>query len=661
MVRCDRRRIVHSRCVTPASNPAASGFLAWTHRVSCIRLDVSLDNGPLTLALAMLVGVVAQGVGHHIRIPGIVLLLVAGVGLGPDGADVIRPSAMGSGLPAIVGYAVAIILFEGGLSLRLADLRSQATPIRRLVTTGGLVTAALATFAARAFMDWDWRLSILFGTLVIVTGPTVVTPLVRRLRLSDQLTSILVAEGIFIDAIGATIAVVALEVAIAPSNVAAAAGALSIFLRFGIGAVIGVGGGLLIVLLHRTPRLVPHGLESVLVLAITVAVFHTSDAIIGESGITAAIVAGLVVGNVDLRARAKIAEFNEELTVLLVATLFVLLAADVRLDDVFALGWRGVAVVVALMLVVRPANVFASTFRTTLTLNEKLYLSWIAPRGIVAAAVASLFALELAHDGVSGGVEMRALVFVVIAATVTVQGLTAAVVGNLLKVRKPARSGTLILGGNALARFVAAALRGRGERVVLVERAGDICAVARQAGFDVVEGDGLESSTLEAAGIAGVGRAIGLTPNEHVNFVFARLVGDDYPGPELAIALEQHDGGITPPMLERYDVGLLFGTEHDLLAWLDRSRRHVVELERWRLRGQPQTALEEIPGDLVLPILLTRASSTALFIRGTELRTDDELDFAIAGDEGERARAWLLARGWAAVGVVANAPPPAGA
>lgn len=608
---------------------------------------MSLDSGPLTLALAMLIGVFAQGVGRHAHIPGIVLLLAAGVSLGPDGANLIRPEAMGSGLSALVGFSVAVILFEGGLSLRVADLRAQAKPIRRLVTFGAVITGVLAALAARAIMPWDWRLSILFGTLVIVTGPTVVTPLVRRLRLSSNLTSILIAEGIFIDAIGATIAVVALEVAIAPTRGEAATGALSIFLRFGTGAVVGFAGGALLVGLLRVARWVPHGLEKVLVLAMTLAVFQVSDALVGESGITAAIVAGLLVGNVGLRLHDKIAEFNEELTVLLVATLFVLLAADVRLADVVALGWPGVGVVATLMLVVRPVTVFASTYGTELTWREKLYLSWIAPRGIVAAAVASLFAIELAHDGVVGGVEMRALVFVVIASTVTIQGLSAALVGNALGVRKPSRSGYVILGANALARVFAQALQSVGQRVVLVERAQEIATVARDARFEIVEGDGLDPTVIEEAGIDGASGAIGLTPNENVNFLFARMIADDYHGLELWIALEQFDNGVTPAMTERHGIGVLSGAEHDLLAWLDRARQRAVRIERWRVGATRESeALAEIPGDVVLPLVIVRDATGRPFARGTSLRAGDELHFAIVEEHGDRARAWLMARGW---------------
>jgi NhaP-type Na+/H+ or K+/H+ antiporter len=611
---------------------------------------MTLDHAPLTLAVAMLAGVVAQAAARHARVPGIVLLLALGVALGPDGADLVRPHTLDAGLQAFVGFAVAIILFEGALNIRFAALRRQALSIRRLVTLGALITGLLATLAAWLVMPWDWRPAVLFGTLVMVTGPTVVNPLVRRLRLAPHLAGILVAEGIFVDALGATVAVVALEIVLADSSRAAAVEAVSIVLRFGTGALVGGISGLTLVALLRVRRLVPTGLENVLALAVAVAAYQVSDAIVSESGLTAAIVGGLIVGNVPTRRLGEIAEFKEQLTDLLVATLFVLLTADVRMSDVFDLGWRGVAVVGLLVVIVRPAMVFVSTFRTELTRPDKLCLSWIAPRGIVAAAVASLFAAELAHAGVSGGTELRALVFVVIATTVTVQGLSAGLVAERLGVRLPRRSGAMILGANPLARLVARVLQGTGQRVILVESREELCEQARVEGLEVVRGDGLDPDLLIEAGIESVERCIGMTPNESVNFLFARRVAEELRGPSLAVLLERHDAGVTPKMADDHDVEVLFAAETNVLHWLDVIRRGGVLVQRWRFeRGEERGALAELPHDEVLPVVLRRGADFAVVTSDSQPRPGDELVLAIGADHLELATAWLTARGWRCV------------
>lgn len=612
---------------------------------------MDLDRGPLTLALAMLVGVLAQAAARHARIPGIVLLLALGVGLGPDGADLVRPHLLGAALPAFIGFAVAIILFEGALNTRIATLRAQGLAIRRLITLGALVTAVLATAAAWLLMPWDWRLSVLFGTLVIVTGPTVVNPLVRRLRLAPRLAEILLAEGILIDAVGATVAVVALEVVIAETTRAAAGEALSIFLRFGTGALLGGAAGLGLAGLLRVPRLVPAGLENVLALAVAVASFQASDAVVPESGLTAVIAAGLVIGNQPVRRLGQIAEFKEQLTDLLVATLFVLLAADVRMTDVEALGWRGALVVALLVLVVRPATVFASTRGTGLTVRDKLCLSWIGPRGIVAAAVASLFARQLAAEGIAGGQQLRGLVFVVIATTVTVQGLTAGLVASALGVRLPARRGAVILGANPLARLVAHVLHRLGQPTVLIETRPEICAAARAEGLRVVQGDGLHGETLFAAGVDSAAWCLGLTPNEQVNFLFARRISEEYRGPAVAILLERHDQGVTVAMAEHHDVDVLFRAETNVLDWLDHARRGEVAVERWRLDGDPADALTELPVDDALPLVRIRGDDVAPCTSQAALRAGDQVVWALRQPGRMQVSAWLAQRGWRVVDI----------
>jgi NhaP-type Na+/H+ or K+/H+ antiporter len=201
----------------PGARPSSPSS-RWPDVARSRRYSGAVDSPSLTLALAMLVGIAAQAIARHLRLPGVVLVLAAGVLVGPDGLDLVRPGAMGGALHDFVGFAIALILFEGGLHMQLQRLRQQAVPIRRFVTLGALITAIGGTLTALLWMDWPWQLAILFGTLVVVTGPTVITPLVRRLRLHPHLATILEAEGIFIDAVGATVAVVALEVALVPTG-----------------------------------------------------------------------------------------------------------------------------------------------------------------------------------------------------------------------------------------------------------------------------------------------------------------------------------------------------------------------------------------------------------------------------------------------------------
>ena len=401
-------------------------------------------NPALIVAIALAVGVIAQTIARHVRLPGIVLLLGAGLVLGPDVLGVLEPADLGAALEVLVGFSVAVILFDGGLNLNFKRMRSQAPAIQRLLSLGVVVTAGGGALAARLCLGWPWLPCILFGTLVIVTGPTVVTPLLRRIKVRKNLETILETEGVLIDAVGAVVAVVALEIAVGDSVAAEALGGPA---RLLIGAAVGLGGGLLLAVALRVHRLIPEGFETIFTLSLALATYQLSNALMEESGIMAAIVAGAVVGNAGARSFREIREFKEQLTVMLIGMLFVLLAADVRVADVIALGRPGLLVVLALIFVVRPLNVLACTAGTGLNWREKAFLSWVAPRGIVAAAVASLFAERLAHHGQDVGTQLRALVFLVIAATVVVQGATAGTMARLLKVRRPSQQGFRHAGG----------------------------------------------------------------------------------------------------------------------------------------------------------------------------------------------------------------------
>ncbi|NNE43521.1 MAG: sodium:proton antiporter, partial [Gemmatimonadetes bacterium] len=485
------------------------------------------SDAALTIAVAIAAGLVSTALARHARLPAIVLLLATGAILGPDVLGVVQPQALGSALHTLVGFAVAVILFEGGLNLHLGRIRRESVAIRRLITIGSLITVAGAAFAARTMLGWDARSAILFGTLVIVTGPTVIGPLLRRIKLKKKLQTLLEAEGVLIDPVGAIVAVVALDVALQPSFPSLAMGVVGVAMSLGSGALVGFVGGWLITFLLRPERLIPEGLENTFALAMVLLLFHLSNSIAAEAGIAAVTVAGVVVGNTRHRSLRDLMEFKEQLTVLLIGMLFVILAADVRFAELQELGWAGVGTVLFLMLVVRPINIWACTWASDFTTKERAFLSWIAPRGIVAAAVASFFAGELDRAGLPGGSQLRAMVFLVIAITVTVQGLTGGFIAKWLGVRRVTK-GIAILGAGPLARAVGRSLRDAGEEVLFLDSNPDASHAAESEDFKVVFGNGLEESTMLRAGMDGLAGCIGLTPNAEVNLLFARKAREEF-------------------------------------------------------------------------------------------------------------------------------------
>jgi NhaP-type Na+/H+ or K+/H+ antiporter len=488
-------------------------------------------NPALTVAVALAAGMVAQAAARHLRVPGIVLLLATGVLLGPDVLALVHPQDLGGTLHTLVGFAVAIILFEGGLNLEFKKIRRQASSIRRLNSVGAVITAVGGSLAAHLLLGWDWTRSILFGTLVIVTGPTVINPLLRRLRVHRQLATVLEAEGVLIDAIGAVVAVVALEVALSPAGSSLAHSSFDVLTRLGLGILMGAAGGLLIAGLLRVHRLLPEGLENVFTLSMVLALFQSADALVHESGIVAVTTAGILVGNSKTQALRDLREFKEQLTVLFIALLFVLLAADVRLGEVAQMGWAGMGTVLALMLLVRPLNVLVCTAGSDLNTREKLFLSWVAPRGIVAAAVASLFAERLTAAGMAGGHELRALVFLVIGVTVLVQGLSGAAVAKLLRVRRPSDSGYTILGASDLSLCIGELLREAGQEVLFLDSNPALCRTAEDRGFRVLYGNALSDTLVQRAELDGRAGCLCTTSNDGVNFIFAKKAREEFKVP----------------------------------------------------------------------------------------------------------------------------------
>ncbi len=607
---------------------------------------VDLDSSALTLSLALAAGMVAHALARHLRLPGIVLLLGTGVLLGPDGANVVRPGLLGELLEMLVGFAVAVILFDGGMSLDLKRVRRSATSIRGLITIGALVTWAGGALAAHWIMGWPWRLAILFGSLVIVTGPTVVNPLMRRLRVQRRVSTILEAEGVLIDAVGAILAVVALEVALAEVGLGHAFEEL--FLRFAFGAVIGVAFGFLIGGLLKLHRTIPEGLEKMLILAAVLLVFQFSNEVLSESGLVSITLAGLVVGNIRTRALDDLREFKEELSTLLIGMLFVLLAADVRIEEVEQLGWRGLATVAALMFLVRPLNVAASTLRSTVSLKEKAFLSWIAPRGIVAAAIASLFAERLAEHGVAEASQLRALVFLVIACTVLLQGLTGGGIARLLGLRLPSNSGYVILGAGPIGRQIGRLLRSPRHEVLFLDSNPDACKAAEAEGFRVLFGNALKESVMARAQIESRAGCIAVTPNEEINFLFARHARDRFKMPRLWIALRRGHESVHEAMLHELEARVLFGAPRTIDHWSTRFARGDATLQIWKADRETDPMKREEgdttdPRDLILPLTCGSDERRRLFDDRTRLKKGELLWVAVIERTHAEASAWLEA------------------
>lgn len=481
------------------------------------------------LTLIMVASISAQWVAWRIRLPSILLLLLGGIIAGPVTGILHVDELMGELLFPVVSLSVAIILFEGGLSLRLDDLREIGRVVRNLITIGVVITWVLTTLTARYVLNLDWSLSLLIGAILVVTGPTVVIPLLNQIRPAARVSSILRWEGIVIDPVGAVLTVLVFEQIITTNAtlVSAVSGLARVLL---IGMVLGWLGAQVMVESFRR-YWVPDYLQNPVVLAVLVAFFTVSNVLQAESGLLTVTVMGIFMANQKRFDVKHIVEFKENLQVLLISTIFILLGARLEFGALRQLGSSVVIFILVIMFVARPLSVLASTYGSGLSWKEKLFISWMAPRGIVAASIASVFSLELTNTGHVDADLLVPLTFEVIISTVIFYSLTAGVVAKWLGLVQENPQGVIFIGAHSWGRRVAQIISGLGYRVVMVDTNEQNIRRAAAAGLEAHHANILLDPIMEELDLSGIGKLVAMTPNDEVNSLacmhFRDFVGSD--------------------------------------------------------------------------------------------------------------------------------------
>lgn len=472
----------------------------------------------VALSGILVLGVGSQWIAGHLKIPSILLLLTSGILAGPV-TGFIRPDALfGHLILPVVSLSVAVILFEGSLGLRISHLREIGKPLFLLLTVGVVTTGVMCSLAAHWILNFDWSTSILLGSLLTVTGPTVVGPLLRHIRPMGRVGPLARWEGIVVDPIGAVLAVLVFSAISSIGhddvpNVAmtATAGFIrTFFVGSAVGAFAAVG---LRELLRR--HCIDDHIQSPVVLMIVVLTFAASNLVVHESGLVAVTIMGVILANQQSVAIGHIVQFKESLSVLLISSLFIVLTSRLDLNNIREFGWRGPAFVATLILVVRPMSVLLSTIGCQIPFRERVLLAWLAPRGIVAAAVASVFALQLDNGG-----DFVAATFLVIIGTVLTYGLTAGWVARRLGLSIANPQGVLIVSAHAGARAIAHALTKVGVPVRLVDTSLENSRDARMEGLPTYHASIL-SEAIHQADLGGLGKLFALTANDEVNLLAA--------------------------------------------------------------------------------------------------------------------------------------------
>ncbi|MDR9404008.1 MAG: cation:proton antiporter [Halothece sp. Uz-M2-17] len=586
----------------------------------------------LQIVIAVCAGITAQVLGETFKIPGIVFLLLIGIALGSDGLNLLHPSELGVGLEVIVALLVAIILFEGGLNLELRDLGRVSSSLRNLVTIGTGITLFGGSMAAHWLGEFPWQLAFLYASLVVVTGPTVISPLLKQVAVDRQVATLLEGEGVLIDPVGAILAVVVLDT-ILNSEAGVMEVLNGLLLRGGIGIAIGlIGGSAIGLLLKRRLDFLSEDLKNLVVLAGVWGLFGLSQMIRSESGLMAVVLAGMVVRSLSVPEERMLRRFKGQLTMLGVSVLFILLAADLSLASILALGWGSVLTVLCLMLLVRPLSVWVCTLGSNLDWRQKLFVSWVGPKGIVSASVASLFAILLTQRGITGGDSLKAIVFLTIMMTVVIQGLSARWVARWLNLTSEGAKGAVIIGCNPLGRLVGELFQQEGESVVMIDTDSEACELAEAANLNVIQSSGLDETVLEEAGIESLGTFLATTNNGEVNLVLAQRALEEFQPPRVFAAFPKNSQARTSA--NKTKVNQAFMSEIPIKVWNQYVEEGKIKLGHTVLREEgfsfQQAHLQAlIRGGELLPLLVKRGNALQVVKADQEWQPGEEIFYIL--------------------------------
>ena len=471
----------------------------------------------ISLAGIGVLGIACQWLAWWARLPAILFLLLCGMIVGPV-TGLLKPDDLFADLLfPIVSLSVAVILFEGSLTLKLDEIRGLGSVVRNLITVGALITWLITAVATHILIGFPYELSFLFGAVVVVTGPTVIMPILRTVRPNAKIANILRWEGIVIDPLGALLAVLVFDFIISSQPGHALESILLVFGRIVlVGTMLGALAAFFLGYILRR-HLIPEYLRNVLSLTLVFAVYAGADHLAHESGLLSVTVMGMVLANLKNTDIDDILDFKESLSVLLISGLFIILAARVEFYQFKVIGWHALSILAVMMLLARPLAVWVSTFRSDLKPAEKLLLSWIGPRGIVAAAVASLFAIRLEAEGYPEASLLVPLTFFIIIGTVILQSATAKYFAHWLGVREPPPTGLLIVGSGNVARAIGRALQESGLNVILADSNWENTSQARMDGLSTYFGNPTSEHADRNLNLTGIGKMLAMTGNANQN------------------------------------------------------------------------------------------------------------------------------------------------
>ncbi len=582
---------------------------------------MQVGDEALVLSAVGVIGLGCQWLAWRLRLPAILFLLLAGMIVGPFMQWLKPDEILGNLLFPLVSLAVAVILFEGSLTLNFKEIRGVSGSVWSIVSVGAIISWALTSVATHYFLGFTWELAMLFGSLTVVTGPTVIVPLLRTVRPKSTLANILRWEGILIDPLGALFVVMVYEFIVSHNAV----NSVEVFAKIiAIGVILGIAAGAAVsAALHR--GWLPEYLQPFSVLMVVLGVFSVSNHLESEAGLLTVTVMGMWLANAKDINIQQILHFKEHLTILLITGLFIFLAARISLDDFTALGSGAMMLFVFMQLVSRPLSIFIATVRSRLEFRDKLFLSWVAPRGIVAASISSLFAIKLTEYGVTEASLLVPMTFMVIIGTVILQSATARPIAIALDVAEVAPRGFLLIGANRVAREIGQALARYDRRVLITDSNWEYIRQVRMLGLDCYYGNPISSHADDNLNLIGIGQVVALTADQHFNIMACMRFVDDFGEDKVhCLRKTKANGSEKHSVAEEYHGRLLMGgsVSYSQLASLF-SRGAEIKHTKLSENFTYQDYLAHHKSSLVIPLFYVEEKGKIYFCDDPEQFTPD--------------------------------------
>jgi len=587
-----------------------------------------IDSTPTAaFIIAVLVAVSAQMIATRLKFPPIIIWLVAGMSLGTFGLNIIQAELLEGAIHTIIELGLAVILFEGGLNLNLKALKEHGWTVGRLVILGPLLTMLFGGAAVHYLIGLDLPISFLFGALIAVGGPTVITPIVRQVRLDREISHILTSEAMIVDVVGAILAIVMLQIVMAP-EVDAGQSFQEILIKFSVGGFVGVLGGW--ALGWTLKRNLAEGLELRVVLSLASAwgIFLLADQVSSQAGLLAVLVAGITLQRMDVPDIQSLKHFKGSLSMLLISMLFVILAANLNLYVMENWLWQGLLIFVFLALFVRPLAVWASAVGGQLNMGQMMFLAAMAPRGVVAAGITSLFALILWDANVPHSQTLLALVYIIIIVSVFFYSLIARPLSIWLDVKGSGDRSVLIVGGGQVGAELGRLLS-EDREVRFIDLNGQVVSNLKHAGFTAVQGNALDPLYMEVVHAEEIDTVVAMTGSSDHNLHIARLVQEKFHAAEVYVTLQEGDEKKHSSLIHQLQVKRLFAKPYTFSYWHDQaSRKRLIFDTRMIEEGSVLIGHKMIELRIphgVQPLAVVRNGQSQIIHDNLELELGDEV------------------------------------